>query len=477
MRRWWFVRADAVGSVLNPLFCTSSRRDSIVPSVSKALLAKYDVAGPRYTSYPAVPDWRGAFDAATWSGHLGVLGTTESPLALYVHLPFCASRCLYCGCNATVTTRSEIVDRYLERLQRELDMLARSMGARPRVVEMHWGGGTPNFLGDGQLAQLHTMLQRTFEIDARTECSVEADPRLVNRAQLRTLRQLGFSRISYGVQDLDPVVQQAIGRLQPEELVADCVQMAREEGFGGINLDLIYGLPHQSPERFARTVEGSLALNPDRVACFGYAHVPWMRAHQKRIDESALPVAYERFALFQGAVRRFVESGYKWIGIDHFARPEDPLALAADAGRLHRNFMGYTTRSGEHLLGVGTSAISEVGGWFVQNAPELGGWQRDIDAGHLPVARGHVMTDDDRARGAAIAHLMCNAELPFDMFVGDVEPLVDRYEQFAADGLVVFETDRLAVTPLGRFFLRNLAFPLDGYRSDLDGARRFSRAV
>lgn len=448
-----------------------------VPDVTPALLAKYDTPGPRYTSYPAVPDWRGGFDGSAWAGHLGAFGASGAPLALYVHLPFCASKCLYCGCNATVTTRSEIVERYLTRLSTELQMLTRALGTRPRITEMHWGGGTPNFLQDDQLERLQELLLRTFDVDCRTELSVEADPRLVTRSQLRTLRRLGFTRISYGVQDLDPVVQEAIGRIQPESLVRDAVTLAREEGFSGLNVDLIYGLPHQTPDRFARTVDGALALGPDRVACFGYAHVPWMRAHQKRIDESVLPIAWERFALFRDAVTRFVDAGYRWIGIDHFARPDDPLALAADAGRLHRNFMGYTTHRGEHLLGVGTSSISEVDGWFVQNAPELGDWQRDIDADKLPVARGHVLSDDDKARRAAISHLMCNAELPFDLFVGDVEALVDRYEQFAADGLLVFETDRIVVTPLGRFFLRNLAFPLDAYRSTADGTHRFSRAV
>jgi oxygen-independent coproporphyrinogen-3 oxidase len=306
---------------------------------------------------------------------------------------------------------------------------------------------------------------------------VEADPRLVTREQLRTYRQLGFSRISYGVQDVDDQVQEAIGRIQPVDMVRSCVEMAREEGFSGINLDLIYGLPRQTPSSFARTIETALEFNPDRVACFGYAHVPWMKSHQKRINDGELPRAWDRFALFRDAVRRFTDNGYRWIGIDHFARPDDPLALAADAGRLHRNFMGYTTRSGEHLLGVGTSSISEVDGWFAQNAAELGPWQREIDAGRLPITRGHVLSDDDRQRGAAVSHLMCNAELPFDLFVGDIDDLVDRYEQFARDGLVVFDTDRIVVTPLGRFFLRNLAFPLDAYRGAADGPRRFSRAV
>ena len=448
-----------------------------VPDVSPALLSKYDVPGPRYTSYPAVPDWRGAFDHDAWAGHLRVLGTTSAPLALYVHLPFCASRCLYCGCNATVTTRAEIVDRYLTRLYGELDMLAAAIGERPRVCEMHWGGGTPNFLTDRQTEQLFGRLADVFGIDARTECSVEADPRLVTRDQLRTFRQLGFSRISYGVQDVDADVQVAIGRVQPASMVRDTVEMAREEGFAGLNLDLIYGLPRQTPESFSRTIETALSFAPDRVACFGYAHVPWMKSHQKRIDEGALPRAWDRFTLFRDAVRRFTESDYRWIGIDHFARPDDSLALAADAGRLHRNFMGYTTRSGENLLGIGVSSISEVDGWFAQNAADLGPWQREIDARQLPITRGHVMSDDDMQRGDAVAHLMCNAELPYDMFAGDIATLVDIYEQFADDGLILFESDRISVTPLGRFFLRNLAFPLDAYRGAADSPRRFSRAV
>ncbi len=449
----------------------------LVPAVDHRLLTKYDVSVPRYTSYPAVPDWTGAFTRDLWRRHLGALDASTEPLALYVHLPFCSSRCLYCGCNATVTRRSEVVDRYLDRLEREITIVADAIGTPPRVAEMHWGGGTPNFLDDMQLTRLTSMLRRAFPIDARTECSIEADPRLVTRSQLETLRALGFDRISFGVQDLDPAVQDAIGRVQPESLVRDVVSQARAAGFSGINLDLIYGLPEQTAESFSRTIEVALSLTPDRVACFGYAHVPWMRAHQKRIDETALPVGAERFDLFRDAVARFVGAGYEWLGIDHFARPDDPLSLAAHAGRLHRNFMGYTTRVGENLLGLGTSAISEVGGWYVQNSPELGAWQRDIDDGQLSLARGHVRSPDDELRAAAITHLMCNAELPFDLFTGDMFGLVDRFEAYAADGLVEFDTERVVVTPLGRFFLRNLCATLDAYRIESDESRRFSRAV
>lgn len=448
-----------------------------VPVVEPALLARYDVPVPRYTSYPAVPDWSGAFDGETWRGHLTSMRNAETPIALYVHLPFCASRCLYCGCNATVTTRSEVVDRYLDRLAREIRIVSDALGVPPRIAEMHWGGGTPNFLGEAQLDRLTMMLRDAFAIDARTECSIESDPRLVTTQQLRQLREHGFSRISFGVQDFDLAVQRAIGRVQPEFLVREVVEQARELGFSGINLDLIHGLPEQTSASFARTVEAAISLNPDRVACFGYAHVPWLRAHQKRIDESALPTNNAKFALFRNAVERFVDAGYSWLGIDHFAKPEDPLALAADAGRLHRNFMGYTTRRGEHLLGLGVSAISEVSGWFAQNAPELGEWQREIDANRLPIARGHVLTDDDAYRQAVISHLMCNAALPYDLFLGDTAALVDHFEAFAADGLVTFEIDRVVVTPLGRFFLRNLCATLDAYRRPDDGARRFSPAV
>lgn len=437
----------------------------MLAGISPELLARYDVAGPRYTSYPAVPDWNKAPDAAGWAAHLAALGAPDTSIALYVHLPFCASQCLYCGCNATVTTRAEIVDRYLVRLRIELDMLSRAMGGRPRVSEMHWGGGTPNFLNDAQLATLHDVLLSTFEIGTHTESSLEADPRLVTRSQLRLLRQLGFTRVSFGVQDLDAVVQQAIGRVQPRAMVQDAVTLAREEGFTGINFDLIYGLPHQTPERFAATVSDSLAMHPDRIACFGYAHVPWMRAHQRRIDMQSLPGATARFSLFRDAVQRFVGAGYEWIGIDHFARPDDALTQAMRSGALHRNFMGYTTQHSPHLLGVGVSAISSVNGWFVQNAPRLGEWQRRLEAGVLPVIGGHILTSDDQVRGAAIAHLMCHAALPATRYPDDKATMQALYSPFVDDGLVTFEDSGLRATAQGRWLLRNLAFPLDAYRA------------
>ncbi|MEZ4458104.1 MAG: oxygen-independent coproporphyrinogen III oxidase, partial [Gemmatimonadales bacterium] len=323
------------------------------------LLARWDVPIPRYTSYPAVPDWTGGVTTATWLAHLGDVAGQGGPLALYVHLPFCAERCLYCGCNATVTNRRDVVERYLDRLEAEIDLISGALGRGPTVEEIHWGGGTPNLLDDSQLARLVGLLRRRFAVAPGAEWSIEADPRLVHPRQLDHLRSLGFSRVSFGIQDLDPPVQEAIGRIQPAALVRQVVAAARLAGFEGINFDLIYGLPRQTAGGFDETLAKVVALAPDRIACFGYAHVPWIRAHQKRIDESTLPAGPARFALFQRAVDTLSAAGYQWIGLDHFARPDDPLARAAAAGTLHRNFMGYTTRQGEHLIGLGTSAISD----------------------------------------------------------------------------------------------------------------------
>jgi oxygen-independent coproporphyrinogen III oxidase len=447
-----------------------------IPDISPALLAKYDTAGPRYTSYPPVPDWTGGVDETTYRSALSTLGTDD--LALYVHLPFCAARCLYCGCAATPTTRTDVVDTYLERLARELRMVTDSVARAPLLRELHWGGGTPNFLLDGQLVRAFDLIAEHFTLPDDLECSVEADPRLVTATQLRWLRGLGFKRISFGVQDLDPFVQQAIGRVQPTTLVFDVVDQARAQGFSSLNLDILYGLPYQTEQTFAATIDEVIALRPDRIACFGYAHVPWMRPHQRRMDEHALPDSALRFALYTMAVQRFTEAGYVWIGLDHFALPEDPLAVAAESGQLHRDFMGYTTRRSRNLLGVGVSAIGEIGDLMVQNMAHLGDWQRAVDADVLPVARGHHLTADDRLRGQAIRDLLCNGSVARSALPGD-ERLLDRFRTFEADGLVLMGPERISVTPTGRFFLRNVAMALDAYRQTPlgDGTPRFSRTV
>lgn len=455
---------------------TTRRSTPPLSQLLETLRARYDVPLPRYTSYPAVPDWTGGVSAESWTAHLGTLDAARDDVALYVHLPFCASQCLYCGCNATVTRRDDVKDRYLDRLAREIAMVRLAIGHRARVVEMHWGGGTPNALSLGQLARLHDMVHEAFDLSPTTECSIEADPRLVTPDQLAMLRRLGFSRISFGVQDLDDVVQRAIGRVQPDALVTRVMASAREAGFTGINVDLIYGLPSQTREGFERTVDRVLALAPDRMACFGYAHVPWMRRHQRRIDESTLPDSDSRVALFHQAVAAAVAAGYAWIGLDHFALPSDALAVAARAGQVHRNFMGYTTQRSDHVLGLGTSAISDVRGWFAQQAPTLGAWQRSIDAGALPVVRGHRRTFDDAQRSDAIIRLMCDRRLGVAEFERLAPHSADVRATMGSDGLLRRDGDDYEVTALGQFFLRNISALLDAYRST--GAQpRFSAAV
>jgi oxygen-independent coproporphyrinogen-3 oxidase len=443
-------------------------------------LARYDVPGPRYTSYPTVPAWRAPFGTAEYREALEDLaGLAQDPVSVYVHLPFCGYRCHYCACTVALATRADVVDRYLDHVERELDLVTGIAGRRRPVLQLHLGGGTPNHLTVGQLERLARMLEDRLTFDPAAERSVEADPRLASREGIEALRALGFRRISYGVQDFDPAVQAAIGRPQSEAVVREAVELARAAGFAGINIDLIYGLPLQSPPRFARTLESALALAPDRVACYSYAQVPDARHNQRLIDAAMLPSREQKFELFQMAVEAFVGAGYEWIGMDHFARPADDLAAAARERRLHRDFMGYTTRPAPHLLGFGMSAIGDVAGRFVQNVPRTGAYQRAIDEGALPVERGHRLSDDDQRRRRAILNLMCNLELPHRLLPLPEEDAHARLRPLVAEGLLAGHADRYEVTPVGRYFLRNVAMVLDVYLPQQQpGTRpRFSRTV
>ena len=446
------------------------------PEVPDALIASYDVAGPRYTSYPTVPVWSTTFGAEAYAIALREAGRDQHPLALYAHFPYCSAKCHYCGCNALVTQKRATVERYLDDLQRELDLVVAHLGAGRRAVQLHWGGGTPNVMTDVQIRRAFHLFADRFDLAREAELSVEADPRHVTPSQLETLRALGFDRISFGVQDLDPAVQEAIGRVQSEGMVREVVDWSRAAGFTGINIDLIYGLPRQTVESFTRTMETALALDPDRVATFGYAHMPSQRAHQRLIHDDDLPSPATRAALFQLAVATFTGAGYAWLGLDHFAKGADPLAAAQRDGVLHRNFMGYTTMPGQHLIGVGMSAISEVAGRFAQNAPGIAAWREAVTAGRFPTVRGHRLSDDDLLRQRAIMHLMCNGELPYELAPMPAAETRRVYTRFADDGLVTLESNRILVTPLGRFFLRNLCMELDAHLTR-ETAGRFSRTV
>ncbi len=455
-------------------------------SISQETLDRYNRPGPRYTSYPTVPYWSKEFGPADYRQALHELAARpDEDLSLYVHLPFCAERCHYCGCNATVTRREAVVDSYLDRVEREMTMITDIVGRGRRVMQMHWGGGTPNFLTIPQKQRLYGLLAHLFSLDAQAEISLEIDPRIATRAGLEALRELGFNRISLGVQDFEPDVQQAIGRIQPESQTREVYAICRDLGFDSVNLDLVYGLPHQTELTFSRTLREIIAMAPDRVACFSYAHLPDARHNQKRVDTTNMPDHYEKFALFQMAVEMFTESGYEWLGMDHFARRDDELAVAARERRLHRNFMGYTTQPASQMLAFGMSGIGDMAGRFVQNDAKLGTYQKSIDAGELPIVRGMQLSHDDQLRRLVITHLMCNLELPYSLTVEpfgvDVrEALGDEIERVLAyedEGLLVSEPDRLVVTTLGRYFVRILGMELDAYLKQPSDRPMFSKTI
>ena len=440
-------------------------------AITLDLLRRYDRPGPRYTSYPTAVLFHEGFDASAYARHLALAATqTDEPLSLYLHLPFCESRCAFCGCSVIVTRKREVAAQYLAYLTREIALVAAALGGRRRVVQYHWGGGTPSYLSSDQMRQLHAAVQRHFVFEAGAERALEVDPRVTSYEQLETLRALGFNRLSLGVQDFDPDVQRAVNRLQGREDTAGLVDRARALGFESINVDLIYGLPRQSVASFAETIASVVALAPDRVATYSFAHVPWIRAHQKLLRTEELPTADLKLQLFAEARRHFLAAGYHAIGMDHFARPGDDLALAAASGRLHRNFMGYTTRPAPDLVGLGVSAIGDVAGAFAQNTKKLSTYYQALDAGRLPTERGYALDADDRIRRHVIAELMCALTLDTRdvsrRFAIDFETYFARERAELLEGpiahrFLVEAEGRLDVTPRGRLFVRNICMVFD----------------
>jgi oxygen-independent coproporphyrinogen III oxidase len=452
-------------------------RDLVIDPV---LIRKHDVNGPRYTSYPTADRFTPAFGERNLKTILSER-TSAHPFSLYMHLPFCDTLCYYCACNKVITKDHSKSARYVDYLVRELEMLAPLIGERPRLSQLHWGGGTPTFLARDEMARLIRAVDEHFERSADFECSIEVDPRRVQRGTLAFLGGLGFNRISIGVQDFDPEVQRAVHRIQSEEVTRAAIEEARASGFRSVNLDLIYGLPKQTLDGFGRTLEKVLSLSPDRIALYSYAHLPAMFKPQRRIAEADLPAAEAKLQILTLAIGRLTRAGYVYIGMDHFARPDDALALAQARGALQRNFQGYSTHADCDMLALGISAIGKVGPAYYQNVKTLPEYYERIDAGVLPVARGYELSRDDLLRRKVIHALACNFRVPTDGhgvdFASYFATELGELRRLARDGLVEVGPEAIVVTPKGRLLVRSICMVFDRYLREKRERATYSRVV
>jgi oxygen-independent coproporphyrinogen-3 oxidase len=441
--------------------------------IPAALVRRYEGAGPRYTSYPPANRWSEDVDADLHARALQAAGVRapDAPLSLYVHLPFCRSLCFYCGCNVVVASRVEAADPYLDDLEQEIALVAAHLGPRRRVSQLHWGGGTPTFLDEPRLERLFRALERHFVIEPGAEVAIEIDPRVTRPAQLALLRRLGFNRLSLGVQDFAQDVQRAIGRRQSRERTAAVAHQARAFGYAGMNFDLVYGLPHQTADTWAETLDTAIALGPDRFAIYSFAYVPALRPAQRRLPLAEMATGPAKLALLLQAHERLEAAGYVAIGMDHFARASDELAVAQRRGDLHRNFQGYTVKSAEDVVAFGATAISDLGGGlYAQNHRELARYHAAIASGRLATVRGAALTDDDRRRRAVIAALMCNLQVALDAEAqAYFAPELEALAPLERDGLVRVSGGVVSVTPVGRFFVRNVAMAFDAATAATSG--------
>ena len=441
------------------------------------LVAKYGGRAPRYTSYPTAVQFSDAVGAGDYARWLGRLGPQHGPASLYLHIPFCDRMCWYCGCHTAVVNKRGPIEDYVGLLLREIDLVAGHLPHRLAASAIHFGGGTPNMLAPSEFAAILDRLRAHFDLTADAEIAVELDPRLLTPDWVTTATAAGMNRASLGVQDFQPDVQQAINRIQPYDLVAAAAAQLRKAGVVSLNLDLMYGLPRQTLESLEHTIDQAISLNPDRLSLFGYAHVPWMKAHQKLIREDELPEAILRYRMQRRAAVVLEERGWTRLGLDHFANPADSLAKAAAQGRMRRNFQGYTTDNAATLIGFGASAIGALPEGYVQNAAAVPKWREKIAAGELTAARGVAATADDRFRAEIIERLMCDLGVDLaeccqrhDRPRADVESAYPRLDEMAADGLLVRRGPVIEATPVGRDFIRSIATVFDAYL-DAEAAR------
>lgn len=447
---------------------------------------KYSKPGPRYTSYPTALEFSESFD---YDAYLSKLHSQDPSreLSLYFHLPFCKNACYFCGCNVVFTSKEDKKERYIDYLTRELQILSTHIDVNRSVIQLHFGGGTPTFFDADQLHRIITAIKSHFKNFAEgAEISCEIDPRHIDEAQMKVLSDAGFNRVSFGIQDFDDKVQVAVHRVQPYDITKTAMELARKYNMVSVNVDLIYGLPHQSLETFKKTLDLAISLDPDRFAVFNYAHVPWLKKTMRKIDETTLPHPAEKLSIMRYTIDHMEERGYKMIGMDHFAKPEDELFKAIEKGELHRNFQGYTTKGGADLIGIGLTSIGEGADYYAQNFKDMESYEAAIDAGKLPHERGVALNEDDRIRQYVIMELMSNFKLDISRFerlygVKFAEYFADAVEAlkpFEADGLLTITPSSIECSTTGTLLIRNIAMPFDAYmKRHASSDKAFSKTV
>ncbi|MCD6375244.1 MAG: oxygen-independent coproporphyrinogen III oxidase [Caldisericaceae bacterium] len=457
-------------------------------NVDIELLKKYDQPGPRYTSYPTAPYFHEGVDEQVYRKHIEKDNQLkkDEPISLYFHLPFCDTLCYFCGCNMMVTHNRQKIEKYINYLIKEMALLRPLIGEKRKVMQLHWGGGTPTYLSPEQIRRLGNAIREFFDFEDEAEVSVEIDPRELTREHMEALKEVGFNRCSMGVQDFNPQVQKTVNRIQPEDITRQTVDWARELGLQSINIDLMYGLPFQTVDMFEKTLDIILDIDPDRLAVFNYAHLPSMIKHQRLIKDEWLPKPEEKLQLLKLSIEKLTSSGYVYIGMDHFAKPDDELTLAMNEGTLYRNFQGYSTHAGLNLFAIGITSISMLSDLYVQNVKKLNPYYERLEKGQLPVFKGVELTEDDILRREVITELMCNFYLDkkkieqkynliFDDYFADA---LEKLVPLQQDGLIELQENYLKVTTMGRLLIRNIAMQFDYYLAKKEGQKpQFSRTV
>lgn len=453
--------------------------------VDLELVKKYNVAGPRYTSYPPATKFTETLKWPEVAELILANNRTERDLSLYFHIPFCETLCWYCGCTTVITLNHGQGSAYVDYLDKEMKQMSTLLNPRRKVVQLHWGGGSPTFLSPDEIRRLGESIHRHFTFADNFEAGVEIDPRRLKRDHITALREVGFNRASLGVQDFDPTVQEAVHRIQPREMTQEVLEWVREAGFSSVNFDLIYGLPFQTVESFNRTLDSVLELQPDRLAVFSYAHVPWVKPAQKILEHKVLPTPEVKLQLLKTVIERLTENNrYVYIGMDHFARPTDELAVAQSRKQLQRNFQGYSTHGGADIYAFGMSSISQIPEAYWQNDKDMLKYYAALDAGQVPLVRGYLVTDEDKIRRDTIMRVMCDFSLDYAAmsrrlgldFAAHFENELESLAPFEADGLVRRSATGMEVTPTGRLFIRNIAMCFDNTLAPV-GERKHSRTI